>query len=97
MSSDTSPRACKNCRDQIGRTNIVDEENEKTTETSGQLKINGNDERAMNCEICKLIQKLGLRKSAHDLWLCIDKQVQRRRRRVTIVERTNRRLSKSFA
>jgi hypothetical protein len=56
-----------------------------------------NDERAMNCEICKVIQKLGLRKSVHKLWLCTDKQMLRRRRRVAIVERTNRRLSKSFA
>jgi len=56
-----------------------------------------NDERAMNCEICKLIQKFGLRKSVHTLWLCTDKQMPRRRRRVGIVEQTNRRLSKSFA
>ena len=51
----------------------------------------------MNCEICKVIQKLGLRKSAHELWLCTDKRMPRCRRRVAIVERTNRRLRKSFA
>jgi hypothetical protein len=51
----------------------------------------------MNCEICKVIEKLGLRKSVHKLWLCTDKQMLRSGRRVAIVERTNRRLSKSFA
>jgi hypothetical protein len=41
----------------------------------------GNEEGTMNCEICKVIQKLGLRKSAHELWLCTDKAMRRRRRR----------------
>jgi hypothetical protein len=46
----------------------------------------------MNCEICKVIRKLGLLKSAHELWLCTDKQMPCRRRRVAIAERTNRRV-----
>jgi len=28
----------------------------------------------MNCEICRTIERLGLEKSAHDLWYCADKQ-----------------------
>ena len=47
----------------------------------------------MNYEICKIIQTLGLRKSVHKLWLCTAKQMPRRRRRLAIVERTNRRLA----
>jgi hypothetical protein len=34
---------------------------------------NRNEEGTMNCEICKVIQKLGLPKSAHELWICTDK------------------------
>jgi hypothetical protein len=45
----------------------------------------------MNCEICKVIQKLGLRKSAHELWFCTDKAMPRRRRRVAMVARRTRR------
>jgi len=28
-----------------------------------------------NCEICKVITKLGLPRAVHDLWFCIDKQL----------------------
>jgi len=28
----------------------------------------------MKCEICRLINKLGIPQSAHDLWFCPDKQ-----------------------
>jgi hypothetical protein len=31
----------------------------------------------MDCEICKLIKKLGLRKSAHELWFCVAKKAPR--------------------
>jgi len=51
----------------------------------------------MNCEICKVIQKLGLPKSAHELWFCTDKVMPRRRRRVAMVQRRNRRLRRGFA
>ena len=60
----------------------------KTTET---------EEGTMNCEICKVIQKLDLRKSAHELWFCIDKAMPHRRRRVAMVERAIRRPRKLFA
>jgi hypothetical protein len=39
-----------------------------------------NEEGIMNCEIRKVIQKLGLPKSAHELWFCTDKGMPRRRR-----------------
>lgn len=44
--------------------------------------------KAVSCEICAVIQKLGLRKSTHALWLCTDKQMPRRCRRVAIIGRT---------
>jgi len=53
-------------------------------QTSRQQRHPGNDEHAMNCEICKVIRKLGLRKSAHKLWLCTAKQMPRRRKRVAM-------------
>lgn len=28
----------------------------------------------MKCEICRLINKLGIPQSAHDLWFCADKE-----------------------
>jgi DNA topoisomerase IB len=28
----------------------------------------------MKCEICRLINKLGIPQSAHDLWFCPDKE-----------------------
>jgi hypothetical protein len=58
---------------------------------------NGNEERTMNCEICKVIQKLGLPKSTHELWLCTSKGVPRRRSRVAMVEQRTRRLQHLFA
>jgi hypothetical protein len=61
--------------------------------TSPQQRQAENDERAVNCEICGVIQKLGLGKSAHELWLCTDKQVSGRGRRVAIVGRMNCRAS----
>jgi hypothetical protein len=56
-----------------------------------------NEEGTMNCEICKAIQKLGLPKSAHELWFCTDKGMPHRRRRVAMVQRMNRRLRRGFA
>ena len=32
----------------------------------------------MNCEVCKVIEKLGLDMSAHDMWFCVDGQSDRR-------------------
>ena len=69
----------------------IEERNEWVTKTTG------NEERTMNCEICKVIQKLGLPKSTHELWLCTNKGMPRRRRRVAMVERRTRRLKKLFA
>ncbi len=31
----------------------------------------------MDCEICKVIKKLGLSDSAHELWFCVAKKVRR--------------------
>lgn len=31
---------------------------------------------AMKCEICRVIDKLGIPPSAHDLWFCPDKERQ---------------------
>ena len=28
----------------------------------------------MSCEICEVIEKLGLNMSSHDMWFCVDKQ-----------------------
>ena len=58
---------------------------------------NRNEEGTMNCEICKVIHKLGLPKSAHELWFCTDKGMPRRRRRVAMVQRRNCRLRRGFA
>lgn len=56
-----------------------------------------NEQGIMNCEICKVIQKLGLPKSAHELWFCTDKVMPRCRRRVAMVQRRNCRLRRVFA
>ena len=55
-----------------------------------------NEEGIMNCEICKVIQKLGLPKSAHELWFCTGKVMPRRRRRVAPAQRSTRRLRRVF-
>jgi hypothetical protein len=67
------------------------------SKTIAQQRQTRDHEAAMKCEICRLIQKLGLGKSAHELWLCTDKQLPRRGRRVAVVDRMGRRASKSFA
>jgi hypothetical protein len=77
-------RASRNCRVRIGATSVYQNGRRSKKQTSGQQRQPGNDEHAMNCEICKVIRKLGLHKSAHELWLCTAKQMPSRRRHVAI-------------
>lgn len=52
---------------------------------------------AMSCEICALIKKLGLRESAHELWLCVAKESPSTRKRVSTPVQRNCHVTRSVA